>query len=81
MRIFDHRPENENVKPIGNLNPGTVFECEEDFYMKGTDVEGMPNCCRAIDLDSGEIVYIETVAQVLPLPKAHLEIPKDEVKM
>lgn len=79
MRIFDHRPENENMKPIGNLNPGTVFEYEFNYYMKGTDTEGMPNHNRAIDLDSGEIIYLETFVQVLPLPKAHLEIPKDEV--
>ena len=81
MRIFDHRPENENMKPIGNLNSGTVFEYEEDFYMKGTDTEGMSNHSRAIDLDSGEIIYLETFVQVLPLPKAHLEIPKDEIIM
>jgi hypothetical protein len=79
MRIFDHRPENENMKPIGNLNPGTVFEYEFNYYMKGTDTEGMPNHNRTIDLDSGEIIYLETFVQVLPLPKAHLEIPKDEV--
>ena len=81
MRIFDRRELNENMKPIGNLNSGTVFEYEEDFYMKGTDTEGMPNHNRAINLDTGEIVYLETFVQVLPLPKAHLEIPKDEVTM
>lgn len=81
MRIFDHRELNENMKPIGNLNSGTVFEYEEDFYMKGTDTEGMPNHNRAIDLDSGEIIYLETFVHVLPLPKAHLEIPKDEIIM
>ena len=81
MRIFDRRELNENMKPIGNLNSGTVFEYEEDFYMKGTDTEGMPNHNRAINLDTGDIVYLETFVQVLPLPKAHLEIPKDEVVM
>lgn len=81
MRIFDRRELNENMKPIGNLNSGTVFEYEEDFYMKGTDTEGMPNHNRAINLDTGDIVYLETFVQVLPLPKAHLEIPKDEIIM
>ena len=81
MRIFDRRELNENMKPIGNLNSGTVFEYEEDFYMKGSDTEGMPNHNRAINLDTGDIVYLETFVQVLPLPKAHLEIPKDEIIM
>lgn len=81
MRIFDRRELNENMKPIGNLNSGTVFEYEEDFYMKGTDTEGMPNHNRAINLDTGDIVYLETFVQVLPLPKAHLEIPRDEIIM
>lgn len=81
MRIFDHREPSDNLKPIARLNAGTVFEYEDDYYMKGNDTEGMPNHCRAINLDLGEIIYLEGFVQVLPLPKAHLEIPKDEVVM
>lgn len=81
MRIFDRRPENENMKPIGNLYAGMVFEYEGEYYMKGNNTEGTPKHNRAINLDSGEIIYLETFVQVLPLPKAHLEIPKDEVVM
>lgn len=81
MEILDRRPENENMKPIGNLYAGMVFEYEGDYYIKGTNTEGMPNHNRATNLDTGDIVYLETFVQVLPLPKAHLEIPKDEVTM
>ena len=56
MEIFDYRESNYNKKPISNLNSGTVFEYEEDFYMKGTNAEGMPNHCRVINLDTGDII-------------------------
>lgn len=78
MKIFDRRELNANMKPICNLNPGTVFEYDDYFYMKGTDAKDT-NHCRAVNLDTGEFLYLETFVQVFPLFKAHLEIPKDEI--
>ena len=57
MNISKYSNSCENAKvPIADLNPGRIFSCDGNLYMK---IENGSEDAKCISLDSGILVYIK----------------------